>query len=223
MQIKFRITVDCLVFAYDNHTSKLKILLIKRKNEPAKGEWALPGGFVNETEEFLDTALKKLETETGATDIFLEELNAYSMTDPSPSNRLVSIAFYAIIKLDDFNPSHDNSHIYKWQTVDTAPRLPFDHTRKLNDGLQRIKERVFVKPIIFKLLPQKFTLNNLQALYEQVFHVELDNRNFRRKCMNLCYIKELDEYEQNVSRRPGKLYEFDESKFNETMEKVNFV
>jgi 8-oxo-dGTP diphosphatase len=216
----YKITVDCLIFAYDNSTSELKLLLIKRNNEPCKGEWALPGGFVNRTEEFVDTALRKLGEETGAKNIFLEQLDAYGLTDPSSQNRIVSIAFYALIKLDDFAPSDTNSHQYKWAYIKNIPPLPFDHTRKVNDAIQRIKERVHVKPVAFNLLPAKFSLNQLQKIYEEIFDINLDNRNFRRKAKSLEYLEPLDEFENNVSRRPGRLYIFKESKFKEVTDNL---
>ncbi|WP_276504901.1 NUDIX hydrolase [Terrimonas pollutisoli] len=220
MQKLFKITVDCLVFAYDNRTNELKLLLIKRNNEPCKGQWALPGGFVKRTEEFVDTALRKLGEETGAKNIFLEQLNGYGLTDPSPQNRIVSIAFYALIKLDDFAPSDTNNHQYKWAHIKSIPALPFDHTRKVNDAIQRIKERAHVKPVVFNLLPGKFSLNQLQNIYEEIFDLSLDNRNFRRKAKSLEYLEPLDEFENNVSRRPGRLYTFNESKFKEVTDNL---
>ena len=220
MQNFYKITVDCLVFAYDNSTSEMKLLLIKRNNEPCMGEWALPGGFVNRTEEFIDTALRKLSEETGAKNIFLEQLNAYGLTDSSLQNRIVSIAFYALIKLDDFSPSEANSHQYKWVHIKNIPTLPFDHTRKVNDAIQRIKERVHVKPVVFNLLPAKFSLNQLQKIYEEIFDINLDNRNFRRRAKGLKYLEPSNEFEDNVSRRPGRLYAFKETKFREAADNL---
>jgi 8-oxo-dGTP diphosphatase len=213
--MKFKLAVDCAVFAYDQQKSEVKLLLIKRNKLPETGKWALPGGFVKQNEEFIDTAKRKLNLETGAKDIFLEELNSYSLTDPSIENRIASIAFYAIIKFEEFIPDDENSHIYRWVNINQVPPLPFDHHRKVSDALQQLKERSLVKPILYKLLPAKFSLNQLQELYEQIYKIEVDNRNFRRKVLNLSYIEELDEYEANVSRRPGKLYHFNEDKFNE--------
>lgn len=212
----FRITVDCLVFAYDNIDDKLKVLLIKRNNEPAKDRWALPGGFVRETEEFVETAKRKLLLETGAENLYLEQLHAYSLTDISSENRIVSIAFYALIKLQDFAPSNINSHLYKWVTLKNIPQLPFDHGEKLKDAIERIKEHALIKPLVFSLLPSKFSLNQLQKIYEEIYNTDLDNRNFRRKIKNLEYIEPLKELEKNVSHRPGMLYKFNKSKFDKT-------
>jgi ADP-ribose pyrophosphatase YjhB (NUDIX family) len=210
----FKITVDCLVFAYDNIDDKLKVLLINRNNEPAKDRWALPGGFVRETEEFVETAKRKLLLETGARNLYLEQLNAYSLTDISSENRIVSIAFYALIKLQDFSPSNINSHLYKWVTLKNIPQLPFDHGQKLKDAIERIKEHALIKPLVFNLLPSKFSLNQLQKIYEEIYNIDLDNRNFRRKIKNLEYIEPINELENNVSRRPGMLYKFNKSKFD---------
>ncbi|WP_400262927.1 NrtR DNA-binding winged helix domain-containing protein [Sphingobacterium sp. SG20118] len=219
--MKFKLTVDCVVFAYDQINGQIKVLLIKRNNAPEKGAWALPGGFVKKNKEFIEIANEKLRSETGAQDIFMEYLNSYSLTDPSEDNRIASIAFYAIIKLEDFITDHEKSHIYHWANIKELPQLPFDHGQKVADAHILLKERSFVKPILYKLLPIRFSLNQLQELYEQIYSLNVDNRNFRRKVLNLSYIEELDEYEKNVSRRPGKLYKFNEQLFNDATKNIN--
>jgi ADP-ribose pyrophosphatase YjhB (NUDIX family) len=212
--INFRLTIDCVVFAYDNKGNQLKILLIKRNNEPAKNQWALPGGFVTTTEEFIETAKKKLKEETGAGNIYLEQLNAYSLTDPSPENRIVSIAYYSIMKLDEFSPTDINNHIYKWAHVKDIPQLPFDHGQKVKDAISRVKERISSMPIVFNLLPSDFSINQLQKIYEEIYDVKLDNRNFRKKAKKLTYLEPLNKLEQNVSHRPGLLYRFNKAAYD---------
>ncbi len=225
----FKIAVDCLVFAYDNSANQLKLLLVKRNKEPAKGTWALPGGFVKETEEFIDTALRILNRETGAKNIFLEQLKGYSLTDSSPDNRIASIAFYALLKLEDFSPTHNNSptsnnsHTYQWAHINDVLPLPFDHTRKMQDAIRKIKESVHVRPVAFSLLPSRFTLNQLQKIYEEILAVKLDNRNFRRKIKGLKYIRPLHELETNVSRRPGMLHSFDEKEYIVAADKLTVI
>lgn len=211
--MKFKLTVDCVVFAYDNKLPQLKVLLIKRNNEPARGQWALPGGFVNSTEEFIDTAQKKLKQETGADSIYLEQLKAYSLTDPSPDNRIVSIAFYSIIKLDEFNPLDINNHIYRWASVKDMPELPFDHGQKVKDAIARVKESMNTRPLVYNLLPAYFSLNQLQKIYEEIYNIKLDNRNFRRKVKKLTYLTASEKLEENVSHRPGLLYSFNRSAY----------
>lgn len=219
----FKIAIDCLVFAYDSTANELKLLLIRRNNEPAKDQWALPGGFVKETEEFVDTALRKLRQETGAKDIFLEQLKSYSLTDPSPENRIISIAFYALIRLENFVPSNDNDHLYTWTHTKNIPFLPFDHSQKVHDAIRLIKQNTRIKPLVFSLLPSKFTLNQLQKIYEEILDTTLDNRNFRRKVKGFKYIEPLHELEDNVSRRPGMLYSFNESEYILAASKLSVI
>ena len=221
--IKFKIALDCIVFAYENLSNELKVLLINRNNEPAKGEWALPGGFVKQTEEFVTTAKRKLIEETGATRLYLEQLQAYSLTDPSPDNRIASVAFYSLIKMEDFSPLQANNHIYKWVNIKKVTKLPFDHTTKINDAIQRIKEKIHTKPIIFDLLPKKFTINQLQKIYEEIYDIQLDNRNFRRKAKSLPYLEPLNEVEENVSRRPGELYKFNKHNYEKSIQITGLI
>lgn len=209
----FKITVDCLVFAYDIAEEQMKVLLIKRNNTPHKNKWALPGGYVNGLEEFIDTAKRKLQNETGIKNVYIEQLNAYSLTDSSPDNRIVSIAFWGLIKLQDFQPADLNSHYYEWFNINKAPSLPFDHNKKLIDAIERVKNYAQIKPLLFKLLPTKFSLNQLQRIYEEIYDIHLDNRNFRRKVKNFNYIEPLNEFEKKVSRRPSELYRFNKLKF----------
>ncbi|MTI31526.1 NUDIX hydrolase, partial [Xanthovirga aplysinae] len=194
----FKIAVDCVILAYDHANNQLKILLIKRLNEPEKGRWALPGGFVNKTEEFIDTAKNKLWLETGVSNVYLEQLKAYSLTDSSPQERIASIAYYALIKFEEFKPSSKSSHLFQWVNYKDIPELPFDHQKKVNDAIERIKESIKTKHLVFHLLPKKFPLNQLQKFYEELYEVKIDNRNFRKKIKGLPYVAELDEMEANV-------------------------
>lgn len=216
----FRIAVDCVIVAYDNQFNELKILLVNRVNEPEKGRWALPGGFVSKTEEFIETAKHKLWHETGVKNIYLEQLQAYSLTDKSTKNRIASIVYYALIKFEDFSPTAQSSHLSKWFSFKEIPALPFDHQQKVNDAINRMKESLKIKPIVYFLLPSKFPLNQLQRFYEEVYNIKLDNRNFRKKVKNLSFIEELNELEANVSHRPAKLYRFNKKKFQEFLNSI---
>lgn len=216
----FRIAVDCIIVAYDQAVNQLKVLLVKRVNEPEKGSWALPGGFVDQVEEFVETARRKLWQETGVRDVYLEQLQAYSLTDSSAENRIASIAYYALIKYGDFAPTPGHTHLSRWFPLGEVPALPFDHGQKVQDAVRQIKAAIRLKPIVFYLLPARFPLNQLQKFYEEVYQIKLDNRNFRKRVKNVPYLEELDEVESNVSHRPGRLYQFNREKFEAFLDSI---
>ena len=213
----FKIAVDCIILGYDNHSNQLMILLTRRINNPSKGEWALPGGFVTETETFEETAKAILERETGFQDIYLRQLNAYSLTDPSEDNRIVSIAYYSLIKFNDIERA-EASQSWKWFHFKDYPTLPFDHGTKVLHAIERVRQLVKIEPVVFNLLPTKFPLNQLQKVYEELYEKKLDNRNFRKKIKKLSYIQALNEFETNVSHRPGNLYRFNLEAYQKNLE-----
>jgi 8-oxo-dGTP diphosphatase len=206
----FKLAVDCVILAYDCVANRLVVLLVRRENEPAQGQWALPGGFVAQTEDFEVTAARKLRQETGVAQVYLEQLRAYSLTDVSPGQRLASVAYYALLELARYAPTTAPTHQAEWFPMEGLPDLPFDHGQKVQDALQRLKERLQTKPLPFYLLPRKFPLNQLQKFYEAIHQVALDNRNFRKWVKGQPYIEALNELETNVSHRPGKLYQFNQ-------------
>lgn len=210
----FKIAVDCVIIGFDTKSNKLKILLIHRAHDPEKGQWALPGGFVTKTESFEATADSVLVRETGLENVFLRQLNVYSLTDASQSSRLASVAFYSLVKYDELTLPISKQPS-KWFHFKDVPILPFDHGQKVEAAIIRIKELVRLEPVIFYLLPAKFPLNQLQKFYEELYQVKIDNRNFRKKILKLPYIEKLNELENNVSHRPGSLYQFNQEKYQD--------
>lgn len=208
----FKISVDCVILGYDSLKSKLKILLIKRVNEPQKDMWALPGGFVKKTESFNTTAGNILLRETGLEKIYLRQLKAYSLTDISANNRIASVAYYSFIKFDDVMQS-SSGHVSKWFEIKEIPPLPFDHEKKVEFTITKIKELIKLEPVLFYLLPLDFPLNQLQKFYEELYGIKIDNRNFRKKIQKLSYIEKLDKMEKNVPHRPARLYRFNLEKY----------
>jgi 8-oxo-dGTP diphosphatase len=206
----FKLAVDCIILAYDCAANQLVVLLVRRENEPAQGQWALPGGFVTQTEDFEATAARKLRQETGVEQVYLEQLRAYSLTDARPGQRLASIAYYALIELARYAPTGTPTHQAAWFPVAAQPALPFDHGQKVQDAVQRLRESLSTKPLPYYLLPRKFPLNQLQKFYEAIHQVALDNRNFRKWVKGRPYIEMLNELETNVSHRPGRLYQFNQ-------------
>lgn len=210
----FKIAVDCVIIGFDSQSGRLKILFTKRINEPEKGQWALPGGFVTKTESFEETAKEILLRETGLENIYLRQLKAYSLTDASLENRIASVAFYSLIKFDDIIlPEKEQTS--EWFHFKDLPLLPFDHGQKVEAALERIKELVRLEPVVFKLLPPKFPLNQLQRFYEELYGIKIDNRNFRKKTLKLPYIEKLEELESNVSHRPASLFRFNSDNYQD--------
>ena len=209
------ITVDVVIFTIKDGT--LKVLLVKRANEPFKSKWAIPGGFIRLSENLDNAALRILKEKTNVQNIYLEQL--YTFGDPlrHPTSRVITCAYFALIRSDDIELSfEENTEITKveWQKVYDLPPLAFDHKEIIEYSVKRMRERLEFCPIAFQLLPEKFTLTELQKSYELILKKKLDKRNFRKKMMSLSILKELDEYTKSVSKRPARLYSFDNITIN---------
>lgn len=208
------LTVDCAVFGL--HGDDLKILLIQRAHAPYEGQWALPGGFVDMEETIEDAARRELAEETSLEDIYLEQLYTFGAVDRDPRERVVSVAWYALVNIDDHSvQAQTDARDIGWFLVRDMPPLAFDHEVILSAALERLRGKVRYQPIGFELLPEKFTLRRLQHLYEVLLQQELDKRNFRKKVLKLGLLEELEEWEQGVPRRPARLYRFDRDKYRE--------
>jgi len=214
---KASLTVDCVVFGLDS--DHLQVLLIQRGIQPFQGQWALPGGFIHMDESLEQAALRELREETGITQIFLEQLFTFGDVDRDPRDRVVTVAYYALIDLNahQLKATTDASDA-AWFPVAKLPPLAFDHAKILSVGLKRLKGKLRYEPIGFELLPKKFTLSQLQHLYETVLEETLDKRNFRKKILSMELLIDLNETEKNVSHRAAKLYQFDEQKYAQLKE-----
>jgi 8-oxo-dGTP diphosphatase len=207
------LTVDCVVFGLD--AGELQILLIQRDLEPFAGRWALPGGFVHVDESLDDAARRELAEETGVTNAFLEQLYSFGGLDRDPRERVVTVAYYALVNLADHHLQADSdARSAGWFALDDLPDLAFDHRAIVDVAYQRLRGKVRYQPIGFELLPTKFTLRQLQQLYETVLDRELDKRNFRKKLLAMELLVELDEVEQDVAHRAARLYKFDSRKYH---------
>jgi 8-oxo-dGTP diphosphatase len=206
------LTVDCVVFGLDD--GALKVLLIQRGIAPFKGRWALPGGFVHLDETLDEAAKRELREETGLTKVFLEQLYTFGAVDRDPRERVVSVGYFALVKLTDHRvQAATDASEAAWFAVDEVPTLAFDHQHILEVARLRLQGKVRYQPVGFEPLPQKFTLTQLQRLYETVLERELDKRNFRKKVLALGILEELDEVEQDVAHRAARLYRFDEKAY----------
>src|SRR6266478_14206 len=212
------LTVDCVVFGYDE--GELKVLLIQRALEPFKGKWALPGGFVHVDETLDEAARRELAEEAGLKDVFLEQLYSFGALDRDPRERVVSVAYYALVKLaaHDTKAATDAADA-RWFPISKVPKLAFDHAEILNAALARLKGKVRYQPIGFELLPPKFTLSDLQHLYEAVLETDLDKRNFRKKVLSFGLLVPLKETFQAGRHRPAQLFRFDDKRYKQLKRK----
>src|SRR6516162_5338561 len=206
------LTVDCVVFGFDE--GELKVLLIERGLEPFKGRWALPGGFVRVDETLDAAARRELAEETGLTNVFLEQLYTFGEVERDPRERVVSVAHYALVKLSDHRAkAATDAANAEWFPISKVPKLAFDHADILAAALERLKGKVRYQPIGFELLPTKFTLSQLQHLYEAVLWTELDKRNFRKKVLSFSLLVPLKETQMLGRHRPAQLFRFDAEKY----------
>lgn len=208
-------TVDCVIFTF--HEGTLKILLTERNEYPYKDWWSLPGFFV-EKEEEVEDAVKRISYETtGLKDIYLEQLAAFAGVKRHPEGRILTVAYMALVQYDDvknkIKPVTNYMKQAKWYAINDVPELAFDHKEILELGVRKLKRNINFSLAPFELLPEKFTLTQLQQVYESILGEELDKRNFRKKMSNLGYLKELDEFQTGVSYRAARLFKLDKRKF----------
>jgi len=206
------LTVDCVVFGVDD--ADLKVLLIKRQLEPYKHKWALPGGFVQMDESLEDAARRELREETNITDVYLEQLYTFGGVDRDPRGRVVTVAYYALAKLSSHRVlAATDAEDVGWFAVHDLPTLAFDHEEIVEVAHERLRNKVGYAPLGFELLPKKFTLSQLQRLYEIILERSLDKRNFRKKILAMDLLIETDEIETDVAHRAARLYRFDARKY----------
>jgi 8-oxo-dGTP diphosphatase len=219
------LTVDCVIFGLDLESASLNVLLIERDLEPFAGMWAIPGGFVRKNENLETAALRELKEETGIENVFLEQL--YSFGDPKrdPRGWVVSVAYYALVSPGQHpTQAATDARDARWFPVNAIPRLAFDHAGILEMALKRVRGKLTYAPIGFELLPHKFTIKQLQRLYEIVLGTQLDNRNFRKKIFAMDVLRELDEMQKGVPHRAARLYKFDEKKYRQLIKQgLNFA
>ena len=214
------LTVDGVVFGFD--AGELKVLLIQRALEPFKGKWALPGGFVRVEETLDDAVRRELVEETGIDDIFLEQLYTFGTVKRDPRERVVSVAYYALVKLSEHHAkAATDAANAQWFPVSQLPKLAFDHAEIVAMALARLQSKVRYQPIGFELLPPKFTLSDLQHLYEVILGTELDKRNFRKKVLGFGLLVALNETQVGGRHRPAQLFRFDADKY-EKLKKRGF-
>lgn len=210
-EVKSAFTVDCVIFGYNEED--LKVLTIECNMEPYVGMYSLLGDFVRQEETLDDAAKRILEYCTGNKEIFLEEVKCFSSPRRHPLGRIITVAYYSLVAISQTKLTDAAGKHLEWVSVKDICEMAFDHKEILDTCLFQLQKSLREKPVGFELLPKKFSLKQLQALYEVVLDIELDKRNFRRKLKSLNILIDLNEHQQEVSHRPAKLYKFDERSF----------
>ena len=208
---KFHIAVDCIIFGFNQ--KDLNLLLLKRNFEPAMGEWSLMGGFVQEKES-VDMAAKRVLAElTGLDNVYMEQVGTYGETERDPGERVVSVAYYALINVNEYDRELVQKHNAHWANINNLPPLIFDHPQMVEQARLLMKQKVSREPIGFNLLPKLFTLTQLQSLYEAITGEAIDKRNFRKKVAEMDFIEKTDEIDKSGSKRGAFLYKFNDKAY----------
>jgi 8-oxo-dGTP diphosphatase len=210
---RYLVAVDCIVFGYDIFEKELKLLLIKRSFEPMKGRWSLAGGFVEEKESLDEAASRILRIYTGLDRIYLEQSYSYGETDRDPGARVISTTYYALIAIRDINKELAIKTEAHWRSFSALPDLIFDHSEMVRRALSGLQDQIKVRPVGFELLPEKFTLVQLQDLYEAIYQKKTDRRNFRKKILSMCILEKLDEKEKQTSKKGAFYYKFNKERY----------
>lgn len=213
---RFHVALDCIIFGFDK--GELKLLVHKRRIEPAKGQWSLFGGFLAEDESLEDGANRILQELTGLEQIYMEELQTYGNIDRDPAGRVISVAYYALIPAHKYSESYSKQYGATWISLKDLPGLIMDHDSMVEKGLRRLKRRAATQPIGFELLPKEFTIPQLQALYEAIYQSKLDKRNFRKKILSMDVLIKLEEKDKSNSRKGAFLYRFDKRKYRKLVD-----
>lgn len=216
--LSFGMSVDCTVFGYSREG--LKILLIKRGAEPFKDFWAIPGDLVYPNEDLEGAAQRVLKALTGISDLFMDQASTFGEVNRHPLGRVITVGYFSLINIDKYNLEASSwATKLKWVPISEIPNLAFDHSKIVESSLLRLRKRIRTQPIGFNLLPEKFTLNDIQKLYEDLFGTQFDRANFRKKIQKMKLLEPLSEIEKNVPHRPAKLYKFNQDRYNSLRDK----
>lgn len=210
---KVWVSVDCIVFGFDE--GKLKLLIGRRQMDPGRGEWSLYGGFVGQNESLDDAASRVLNELTGLNNIYMRQVGAYGAIDRDPGERVISVAYCALINVADYDPSLLKEYGLEWVAVDELPKLYSDHNQMVKNAIVLLRRRIKTEPLSFNLLPRLFTLTQLQHVYEAVLGEEIDKRNFRKRIKQIDLIEKTPYIDKVTSKRGAALYEFNKEAYEE--------
>lgn len=208
---RFLIAVDCIIFGF--REKELHLLLTRRPVEPLKNEWSLMGGFMEENESLTRAAEKVLYRYTQQENIYMEQVGAYGEVDRDTGDRVISVAFYALVKMENFDTSLARKFDAKWTNISALPQLVFDHNRMVHDALTLLQYKISTEPVIFNFFDKKFTLPALQDLYEAIYQIPLDKRNFRKKLTTMDLLDKLEIKDKESSKRGAFYYTFNRERY----------
>lgn len=205
---RFLVAMDCIIFGFSE--GELSLLLIKRKIEPAKGQWSLMGGFLRENESIDDGAKRVLNELTGLENVYMEQVRTFGEVDRDPGERVLSVAYYSLVKIEESDQERLDDHNAYWIKINELPELVFDHGQMVELARDIMRQKASTEPIGFNLLPDLFTLTQLQSLYEAIYGTVLDKRNFRKRVAEMDYIVKTDKIDKTGSKRGASLYKFND-------------
>ena len=207
----FYVGIDCIIFGFNE--GELNLLLLKRNFQPAMGEWSLMGGFVQQGESINDAAKRVLTELTGLENVYMEQVGAFGEVERDPGERVISIANYALININEYDRELVRQHNAYWVNINELPPLIFDHPQMVKQARELIQQKSSTEPIGFNLLPKLFTLSQLQSLYEAIYGEQIDKRNFRKRIAEMDYIEKTDKIDKTGSKRGAALYKFNEKAY----------
>ncbi|ULQ55290.1 NUDIX domain-containing protein [Flavihumibacter rivuli] len=215
---RIALSVDCVILGFEDN--ELKVLVIKCNIKEFKGKWSLLGDLVKPNEDIDSASYRILKERTGLDDVYLEQVHTFGKVDRHPAGRVITTAYFSLVNIKDYQLKLSDNELH-WHPVKDITEMAFDHKGILDTCLERLREKVLDHPVVFNLLPKKFSLRELQSLYEAILNTKLDRRNFRKKFFMMDWLVDLDELEQDVPHRPGKLYKFNAAKFGKKAKKVS--
>ncbi|MBR6181676.1 MAG: NUDIX hydrolase [Prevotella sp.] len=210
---KVFVSVDCIVFGFDN--DKLKLLIGRRQMDPGRGEWSLYGGFVREDESLVEAANRVLFTLTGLKDIYMKQVGAFGAIDRDPGERVITVAYCALINVKDYDDNLRQEHGVEWVSINEMPKLYSDHNEMVRKAVTLLRRRISTEPLSFNLLPELFTLTQLQHVYEAILGEQIDKRNFRKRIKSIDFIEKTEHIDKLTSKRGAMLYRFNKNAYDQ--------
>ncbi|ULQ51368.1 NUDIX hydrolase [Flavihumibacter fluvii] len=214
---RIALSVDCVIFGFEDN--ELKVLVIKCNIKEYKGKWSLLGDLVRPDEDIEAASYRILKERTGLDDVYLEQVKTFGKPNRHPAGRVITVAYFSLVNIKNHQLKLSDNELH-WHPVNDITEMAFDHKEILQSCLDQLREKIEDHPLVFNLLPRKFSLRELQCLYEAILNTRLDRRNFRKKFFVMDWLTDLNELEEDVPHRPGKLYEFNKEKFDKAIRKI---
>jgi len=208
---KFFVSVDCIIFGFTE--GELKILIARRKMDPGRGEWSLYGGFVNEDESVDDAAQRVVYELTGLRNLYMKQVGTFGRVDRDPGERVISVAYYTLINTNDYDKALQEKYEAVWINVNDVPQMYSDHNTMVKEAHLLMKSKLSSQPIIIRLLPELFTLTQLQKVYESIHGTTVDKRNFRKRVSEMDFIEKTERIDKTGSKRGARLYKFNDKAY----------